>query len=378
MTAGPQSDDKGPSAAFYRRGPRRPPPKPPPGIGCAGEARARSGTFNAVLCDFRSVGHSWTWKCSTFERRLCRRNDFWGEVSEGGRSPPPSGTYGVITGFATAKGTAAYRARLAPNGADGHFRSWEGLLISSVGLGTYLGGDDVATDGAYRDTVARSLQLGLNVIDSAINYRHQRSERSVGAALRSQIEAGSLRRDEVVLSTKGGFIPFDGGVPADRDAHLFETYVRSGVLEPRDVVGGCHCMTPRYLADQLQRSRANLGVETIDVYYLHNPEMQLSAVDRPTFRGRMRAVFQFLEGAVGEGKIRFYGTATWNGYRQPPSAPDFLSLPEFHRLASEVAGDAHHFRVVQLPYNLAMTEAFTHANQPMGEETVSLLEAARR
>jgi len=283
----------------------------------------------------------------------------------------------VITGFATAKGTAAYRARLAPHGADGHFRSWEGLLISSVGLGTYLGGDDVATDGAYRDTVARSLQLGLNVIDSAINYRHQRSERSVGAALRSQIEAGSLSRDEVVLSTKGGFIPFDG-VPADRDAYLLENYVRSRVLEPRDVVGGCHCMTPRYLADQLEKSRANLGVETIDVYYLHNPEMQLSEVDRPTFRGRMRAAFQFLEGAVGEGRIRCYGTATWNGFRQPPSAPDFLSLPELHRLASEVAGDAHHFRVVQLPYNLAMTEAFTRANQPMGEETVSVLEAARR
>ena len=97
----------------------------------------------------------------------------------------------MITGFATAKGTAAYRARLAPHGAEGHFRSWDGLLVSSVGLGTYLGGDDAATDRAYRDTVARSLQLGVNVIDSAINYRHQRSERSVGAALRSQIEAGS-------------------------------------------------------------------------------------------------------------------------------------------------------------------------------------------
>jgi len=232
----------------------------------------------------------------------------------------------VITGFATAKGTAAYRARRAPPGAEEHFRSWAGLLISSVGLGTYLGGEDVATDRSYRDTVARSLQLGLNVIDSAINYRHQRSERSVGAALRSQIEAGSLRRDEVVLSTKGGFIPFDGGVPADRDAYLLENYVRSRVLEPRDVVGGCHCMTPRYLADQLQRSRANLGVETIDVYYLHNPEMQLSAVDRPTFRGRMRAVFQFLEGAVGEGKIRFYGMSNF-GAEEMARAVVFLASP---------------------------------------------------
>ncbi len=284
----------------------------------------------------------------------------------------------MIKGFATAKGTAAYRARLAPPAAEEHFRSWEGLAISSVGLGTYLGEEDAATDQSYRDALARSLELGLNVVDSAVNYRHQRSERSVGAALRSLIEAGSLSREGVVLATKGGFIPFDGSVPADRDDYLFQTYVRSGILKPRDVVGNSHCMTPRYLADQLEKSRRNLDVETIDVYYVHNPEMQLSEVDHPTFLGRMRAVFQFLEGAVDEGKIRFYGTATWNGYRQPPTARDFLSLPEFHRLAGEVAGDAHHFRVIQLPYNLAMTEAFTRANQVIGEEAVSLLEAARR
>ena len=284
----------------------------------------------------------------------------------------------MIEGFATAKGTAAYHARRAPAAAAGHFRSWAGIEISSVGIGTYLGAEDASTDQSYRDAVVRSLELGLNVVDSAVNYRHQRSERSIGAALRSLINAGRLARDEVVLATKGGFIPFDGSVPADPTAYRLDTYVRSGVLQARDVVGDCHCMTPRYLADQVERSRRNLGVETIDVYYVHNPEMQLSEVDRPTFRGRMRAAFAFLEGAVGEGKIRVYGTATWNGYRQPPSAPDFLSLPELARLAGEVAGDAHHFRVIQLPYNLAMTEAFTRANQVMGEETVSLLEAARR
>src|SRR5213593_1620205 len=85
-----QSDDKGPSAAFHRRGPRRPPPKPPPGIGCAGRARARSGPPNAVPRDLRSDARPPTWECSTFERRLCRRNESWGEVSEGGRSPPPN------------------------------------------------------------------------------------------------------------------------------------------------------------------------------------------------------------------------------------------------------------------------------------------------
>src|SRR6266508_2210153 len=62
-------------------------------MGCAGEARARTGTPIAVPSDFRSDAGPPTQECSTSERRLCRRNDAWGEVSEGGRSPPPSGTY---------------------------------------------------------------------------------------------------------------------------------------------------------------------------------------------------------------------------------------------------------------------------------------------
>ncbi len=285
---------------------------------------------------------------------------------------------GLTPGFATAAATARYRHRVVPKAAEGHFRSWGGLSVSSVGLGTYLGDEDAATDRAYRDAVVCAVESGLNVIDSAVNYRHQRSEKSVGAALRSLIAAGIVDRAEVLLTTKGGFIPSDDARPADWSSYVDETYVRPGICAARDIVADCHCLTPRFLADQLDRSRANLGVETIDVYYVHNPEMQLTAVDRPTFLGRMRAAFQLLEAAVGEGRIRCYGTATWNGYRQAPSARDFLSLGELVRIAREIAGDRHHFRVVQLPYNLAMTEAFTLASQPMGSESVSLIEAAQR
>ena len=262
--------------------------------------------------------------------------------------------------------------------AEGHYRSWEELHLSSIGIGTYLGKDDGATDHDYRESIARALELGLNVVDSAINYRHQRSERCVGDALRSLIEAGTLARDEVVLSTKGGFIPFDGGVPADANAYLRETYLQPGILDARDVVGGCHCVTPRFLADQLERSRQNLGVETIDVYHVRNPEMQLSEVDRATFLRRMQAAFELLESAVVGGKIRWYGTATWTGYREVPSTPDSLSLAELVGIARAIAGEAHHFRMVQLPYNLAMTEAFTQTTQALGTEIDSLLEAASR
>ena len=166
---------------------------------------------------------------------------------------------GLTPGFATAEATARYRARVVPDAVEGHFRSWGGLSISSVGLGTYLGAEDGATDGAYHDAVMRAVERGLNVIDSAVNYRHQRSERSIGAALRSLIAGGISERREVLLTTKGGFIPSDGAMPADWSAYVADTYVRSGICAARDIVADSHCLTPRFLSDQLDRSRANLG-----------------------------------------------------------------------------------------------------------------------
>jgi aryl-alcohol dehydrogenase-like predicted oxidoreductase len=281
-----------------------------------------------------------------------------------------------VRGFATAEGTAGYRKRLGARAAKGHFRAWRGLSVSSLGIGTHLGNDDEATDHAYEDSVRRALELGLNMVDTAINYRHQRSERSIGAALRSLLSDGTIAREEVVLTTKGGVIAFDGSKPANPVAYFTETYVRPGVLTLSDVVAGQHCMTPRYLSDQLDRSRANLGVDTLDVYYLHNPETQLQVVERPVFAARMRAAFEFLESAVGDGRIRCYGTATWNGYREPSTARDYLSLPELVGLARDVAGDRHHFAMIQLPYNLRMTEALTLPNQTVDRAPLSVVQAA--
>jgi aryl-alcohol dehydrogenase-like predicted oxidoreductase len=99
-------------------------------------------------------------------------------------------------------------------------------------------------------------------------------------------------------------------------------------------------------------------------------------VARQDFIRRLRAAFELLESAAAEGKIRFYGLATWNGLRQPPSAADFLSLSEIEQLARQVAGAAHRFRFVQLPFNLAMTEALTRSNQAVHGPAVSLVEAA--
>ncbi len=284
----------------------------------------------------------------------------------------------MLSGRATEEGTQRYAARLAPFVPAVNFRPLAGVGgLSSVGIGTYLGREDDATDQSYRRSLARALERGLNVVDTAVNYRHQRSERAVGAMLAGLVQRGAVRRDEVVIATKGGYIPFDGAMPADPRAWFTHTYLRTGIIQPGDVVG-MHCMTPRYLDDQIARSRANLGLETIDVYYVHNPEGQLGEVARPAFFERLREAFGALERAVADGRIGCYGTATWNGYRQPPDAPDHLFLDEVMAAARDAGGADHHFRVIQLPYNLAMPEAFTRANQRAGGDTVSTLEAARR
>ncbi len=279
----------------------------------------------------------------------------------------------LIPGYATAEGTARFRARFEPTL---NFRQADGLSISSIGLGTYLGDPTAEVDAGYEAAVIRAAELGVNVLDSAINYRHQRSERAIGRALAMLIGSGRFRRDEFVLATKGGFLSFDGSEPADPAAYFNEKLVRSGLIEPGDVAAGCHAIAPRFLAAQIEASRRNLGVETLDLYYVHNPETQLSAVSREEFYRRLRTAFEALEEAVAQGKIRMYGTATWNAYRVAPESRDAVSLAEVLRAARQAGGENHHFRAIQLPFNLAMLEALASGTQSVDGKFMPALRAA--
>jgi aryl-alcohol dehydrogenase-like predicted oxidoreductase len=160
-------------------------------------------------------------------------------------------------------------------------------------------------------------------------------------------------------------------------AYFEETFARTGVAEAADVVAGSHCMTPRYLSHQLAQSLNNMGLEAVDVYYVHNPETQLQSIGRDEFEKRLRAAFEQLERERGEGRLRFYGVATWNGFRLQMNARGHHSLERMWELAREAGGDSHGFRFVQLPVNLAMPEALVLENQSYQGARVSLLEAAK-
>ncbi|HMD96849.1 MAG TPA: aldo/keto reductase [Terriglobia bacterium] len=289
---------------------------------------------------------------------------------------PASFNQQLIPGFATPEGTARYRDRFA-NQRPSHFRNARGLWLSSIGLGTYLGEPTQEFDALYREAVTRALEMGTNVIDSAVNYRHQRSERAIGTALAAMISLGSVRRDEVFLATKGGFLTFDGEEPDDPAAYFEQNLVRTGLIEPKDVAANCHVMAPRYIENQVEVSRRNLGVETVDLYYVHNPETQLRAVPRPEFYRRLTAAFAALEHAAAAGKIRAYGVATWDAFRVAPSSRDSINLLEVVHAAESAGGRNHHFQAIQLPFNLAMLEALTAQTQRLDGALAPALRTAR-
>ena len=276
---------------------------------------------------------------------------------------------------AKTEGTKRYAESFSSRAADGHFREVHGLVLSSIGIGTYLGQPDERTDAAYTAAVVSAVENGINVADVAINYRFQRSERSIGAAL-VQLEAKGHSRDQLVLCTKAGYLTPDGKMPSDPNQYFFQEYIQRGIFSGKDIAAGSHCIAPRFLQDQISRSMANLGVDCIDVFYLHNPETQLSEISKVQFLRRIREAFYYLESAVRTGKIQFYGVATWNGFRQDARARDSMQLAELDAVAKEIAGDNHHFRFVQLPFNLGMTEALTLGNQSVDGKVMTIMEAA--
>ncbi|MGE0201714.1 MAG: aldo/keto reductase [Candidatus Melainabacteria bacterium] len=286
-----------------------------------------------------------------------------------------------IPGHATAEGTRRYADRmLAERQATGslnpgHFREdFQNLILTSLGMGSYLGQPSTEDDTAMREAVVASVGSGaVNVLDTAINYRLMASERSFGEALRQLMSEG-FQRDEIFVASKNGFITPDAaqreGDQRDFRTWFQQQYLESGLIELNDIAGGMHCMAPAFLDDQLNRSLENLGLETLDLMYLHNAaESQLPLVGRETFLTRLREAFAFYETMRRAGKIRFYGMATWNCFRVPPDHPEYLALTDVVALAESVGGAEHGFRYIQLPFNLAFVEALAQNDQPMPSTT---------
>ena len=270
--------------------------------------------------------------------------------------------------MATREALWGYRNEFGDAFGRTYFRRFGPGVVSSIGLGTYLGDPTPAVDDAYRESIDLALRSGINHLDTAVNYRCGRAERVVGEAVRNS----PIDRDAIVVATKGGFVPFDGERPADPSAYVRERFVESGIVDPTDLANGMHAIAPGYLAWSLDRSLDRLGIGAIDCYYVHNPETQLAVRSAEAVYDALEDAFRLLERRRVDGDIGRYGVATWHAFRVDESDDRYLSLAEILSRA-EAAGegigpdDDHGFEAIQLPFNVAMADAFSRANQRRGD-----------
>lgn len=321
-------------------------------------------------------------------------------------------------GFASPSATLRYSRTMEAlhHINPGHWRDTirdgeDALRLSSLGTGTHLGDLDTRTDEAVESAIIYSVTHGWNVIDTASSFRHGRAEATVGRALRYMLAGGltesffqrpipppnpprypqsqlisrglpgvvslpspppppqlppspspppmfiserplrqDITRDMLFVSTKAGYI----------ESRLTAPLIKASSILPADVVEGRHCLHPRCLEASLKRSRERLGLETIDVLYLHDAaEVQMAAVGKEQFLERLLAAFRFLEEARTEDLIRSYGLSTWDCFRVPPTDPRYLPLAEVVKLAEVAGGKMHGFKYIQVPVNAAMPEAWS-------------------
>ena len=229
-----------------------------------------------------------------------------------------------------------------------------------------------------KNAVKKSVLAGMNVIDTAINYRAQKAERSVGQAISELINENKISRDEVFISTKKGYVTNDGDIQEDIMQYVMRELGKPGIVKEGDISSGYHCMTVPYLEDQLNRSLKNLQLECIDLIYLHNSVEGNPEMSKEIFLQKLKDVFEFYEEKRKDGKIRFYGMATWDCFRVAEDHKMFLSLEKVIEIANSVGGNDHGFRFVQLPYNLHFDQAFMQKNQLVDGKFTSILESAKQ
>ena len=202
----------------------------------------------------------------------------------------------------------------------------------------------------HREALELALAAGVNVVDTSTNYTGGESESLVGAVMADMIGAGTLKREQLVVVSKLGYCQgpaLDRAIELEESGNPYPDMVKMGP-------GLWHCLHPDFLAEQLELSLQRLGLETLDVCLIHNPEyfLALSASEGKdpvatyeTFYERLKRAFEFLEEQVEKGKIGCYGVSS-----NSIVAPEELPIRTDLKRTLEVAGDG--FKVVQLPMNL--------------------------
>jgi aryl-alcohol dehydrogenase-like predicted oxidoreductase len=296
----------------------------------------------------------------------------------------PLNNYSAVDGFADTEGTKEFvnRAVHSHDIVPNHFRPRDGIFLSSIGIGTYLGDPTVQHDELIEKAIYDSVRSGaVNVLDTAINYRYMKSEKCIGRALSRLIDDNVISRNQVFVCTKNGYITNDADYPSvDVMEYIQKMFISPGLIQAGDISSGYNILNPNYIARCIDKSLMNMRLKTIDLVYIHNAfESWNQDVSRSEFNHMIADVFRTYERYRTDNKIRYYGMATWSCFRVPRDSSEYLSLEDMVNIAEEAGGKNHGFKFIQLPYNLAYSEAIFLKNQNVGsEKDLTILEACRK
>jgi len=250
------------------------------------------------------------------------------------------------------------------------------LIFSKLGLGTFNKEPYKEENYVfhYIEAVKEAIRNGINLIDTASNYRYGQSEKEIGEAL---VELGDeVKREELIICSKGGFIQLDYPFPENPYTWIKENVIEAGLATEDDIELDQHCMTPDFLEWSCKQSLKKLGVEQMDIYYLHNPEMQILKLGKKNFYKQIEKVFERFENLVDDGLFKSYGVAVWNGFTAENE--ELISLEKLVEIAKKVGGEDHRFKYIQLPFNMGKTNAYTTPTQKVNNVECSIINAAHK
>lgn len=250
-----------------------------------------------------------------------------------------------------------------------------GPSVSPIGFGSYrIGISKSLGFPECANALEMAIKKGLNLIDTSSNYGHGQSEMLIGKTLTKLMNENIINRENIVVVSKVGYIQAS-------NIELAKSRELQGNSFPEISKFGdetWHCIHPNFIFDQIDRSCSRLGLQTIDVYLLHNPEYMLKKFEldgmevaeaRALFYSRLKQSFIALEQLVVEGKIKTYGISS-NNLGAPEEEYASISIKIVHEIAKSISAN-HHFKVAQFPMNwLEVSPAF-YDLEDIGESTLS-------
>ena len=242
--------------------------------------------------------------------------------------------------------------------------------ISRVGVGLYQGEESDLGDLKLFEVLEYALLNGIHVLDCAPSYRNRRSEIVLGRLTQKYPDR------DFFISTKGGFVPFDFSQGEEKEnAYVQELFDRRWVRPSLFDQEYFQTFDPVFLEQALTTTLTTLSRDSIELYYLHNPEYFLAKVGRARFLEVMKEVLLWIKDKIKSGQIKAFGISSWNGFFEEEKNAR-LELLEFYTLAQEV-GIETYFNYLQVPYNFAQTRALFFKGQKLGNSQKSLFGVAK-